>query len=171
MGTDYYFSVKRRDTAPGRAALSFALSRASSMGPLLARYARLHGDSSGAPERYVLTPEQWEGFAEELYGQRGLLSALASCVLSVFDFDPDVPEEIRPPEPPDWERLARFEHWLRRVFGQSAHGSPEPVFSLDEAHFRRGVSWAWDLRRWLELAPEIREALRDPQSLVFLDVG
>ena len=171
MGTDDFFSVKRQDADARSAALSFVLPRPGSMGPFLARYAKFHTQSPKAPDQYCLTAAQWNGFMEELYAQEGLLRDLADCVRSVFDFDPDVPDEIREPQPADWEKLARFERWVIRIFGHSADGSPEPVFSLDKAHFQRGVIWAYELTRWLELDPEIREALRDPQNLVFLSIG
>ena len=141
------------------------------MGPFLARYAKLHTKSPKAPYQYSLTAAQWNGFMEELYARQALIRDLADCILSFFDFDPDSPDEIREPLPADWEKLARFEHWVIRVFGRRANGSPEPVFSLDRSHFERGVLWAYELSRWLDLDPEIREALRDPQALVFLDIG
>lgn len=171
MGRDYYFDVKLPDGDPRTATLSLVLPRGSSTGPFLASYARRHLDSPRAPDQYVLTGAQWNGFMEELYAQENLIRALANCVVSVFDFDPDVPDEIREPQSADWQKLARFEQWVIRVFGHSADGSPESVFSLETEHFRRGVIWAWDLAYWLELDPEIQEALHNPQSLVFLGIG
>ena len=171
MGRDYFLDVKPPDGDARTAALSLVLPRGSSTGPFLASYARHHLDSPGAPDQYVLTGSQWDGFMEELYAQESLIRALANCVVSVFDFDPDVPDEIREPQPADWQKLARFEQWVIRVFGHSADGSPEPVFSLETEHFRRGVIWAWDLSYWLELDPEIRAALRDTQNLIFLVIG
>ena len=171
VGRDYFLRVKPPEGDARAEALSLLLPRGSSTGPFLASYAGRHLDSPGAPDQYVLTGAQWNSFMEELYAREALIRELADCVISVFDFAPEAPDEIRSPEPGDWETLARFEGWVARVFGLSAEGSPEPVFSLDEAHFRRGVCWAWDLLLWLELDPEIREALRDPRKLVFLDVG
>lgn len=170
MGLDYFFTVKGPDTRPGREPVSFALSRASSMGPCLAAYARLHCPGQQGPERYCLTQADWDGFMGALRAQLSLIEALTNCVESVFDYDPDIPDGIRSPGAEDWKRLAAFERWFTDLFRGSAFHAASP-FSLDRAHFEAGVERAFALLLWLRLDAEVQEALQDPEKRVYLLIG
>lgn len=171
MGIDYFFAIKDPDSKPGQEALSFALSRASSMGPCLRAYADLHASGPEAPGRYCLTKADWDGFMKALRAVLPLISGLTACVQSVFDFDPDIPDQIRSPGPEDWKRLALFDRWFDGFFLASKARQNDSLFSLEESHFHRGVLRAFALQLWLELDPEVQKALRNPQNRIYLLLG
>ena len=170
MGLDYFFAVKGPDTRPGLEPISFALSRASSMGPCLAAYAKRHCPGVQGPDRYCLTRTDWNGFMGALRARLPLIEALTDCVDSVFDDDPDIPDGIHSPGAEDWKRLAAFERWFADLFRGFAYDNAEP-FSLDRAHFEAGVERAFALLLWLRLDAEVQEALQDPEKRVYLLIG
>ena len=170
MEIDYFFSVGRSDEKLWQRPVDFALSRASSMGPCLAAYAARH-IPGGRKSRYCLSRADWNGFIQALESQRPLLQALGDCVLSVFDHDPDMPDEVRDPGPEDWKRLAAFEGWFDAIFqGRFGRASSQP-FSISPEHFQSRVEWAFALLKWLELDALVQEALSDPLRSVYLDIG
>ncbi len=171
MGTDYFFVVKDSDSKPGKEILSFALSRASSMGPCLQAYADLHVSSPQIPGVYCLTKTDWDGFMKALRAELPLISGLTACVQSVFEFDPDIPDEIRAPGPEDWKQLALFDRWFDGFFSAFKAKQNNSIFSLEESHFHRGVLRAFALQLWLELDPEVQKALQNPQNRIYLLIG
>ena len=170
MGLDFFFFVKGLDTPPGQEPMGYALSRASSMGPCLAAYAKRHCPGPQGPERFCLTRGDWEAFTEALREQLPLIEALTDCVESVFDFDPDVPDGIRPPGAEDWKRLAAFDRWFCDLFRAPARSWAEP-FSLERRHFETGVERAYALALWLRLDADVRQALEEPENRVYLLIG
>lgn len=157
MGAEYVFYAKRSDASEemiynsrGNRAFELPLSCFRHLVP-----AHYHKDDTaqGYPS-YEITKDAWSRWISLLRGQMQTVEYLSGFVLSSFDFDEFVPEELDSLDNIDQKKLFQFRTWLYNTF-------PHTCQSEEGSDAEELIIYAYMLHCWLDMDAEVQQYLAD----------